>query len=586
MCFMPITSVHHNGSDRLTEMSGLIRNDIITTPITILNRSGKKLAAFLDRRSDAGIGSAMVILVPGYGRTKSSHLRLAYYLALNGFCVARYDHSNHVGDSDGNMLFTTLGQMDEDLISVIDYAETVCVAPLIGLVAESLGARVALKRVAKDERIKFFVSLIGVFDVQDTLRLIYTEDGFTEKSQGIVLGIRDIMGFQVDADRFIDDAYENEFHSLETSMIDASRLSIPSFFFVAEKDPWVSQHAIRSVMSSCPEKTSEFHLLMGIMHDLYENPGVAADTCGEIVRAAKRTVAENSNEIGTVRTPSEKIIVSRSRLEKRASSKDLKTAEERLFWAEYLERYSYIIKLQDYWNLLDLIGSKLGHWNKNERILDAGCGIGNFGAFLLVRNLYQALQLRTASLRRKPWAQYVGVDFVQSAIRQARDLHSEIYGEFAPKVEWVTHGTPLIDFSYSVLDLNVSLPFKDKHFDKIVSNLVLSYVKDPQFTLGEMYRTLREGGRIVISSLKPNADLSQIYRNYISVSRSTQEMEQARMVLSNASLIKHKEAEGFYQFFSEEQLGEFLQKAGCENITSWRSFGDQANIAVGAKPGH
>jgi len=58
------------------------------------------------------------------------------------------------------------------------------------------------------------------------------------------------------------------------------------------------------------------------------------------------------------------------------------------------------------------------------------------------------------------------------------------------------------------------------------------------------------------------------------------------MVLSNASLIKHKEAEGFYQFFSEEQLGEFLQKAGCENITSWRSFGDQANIAVGAKPGH
>ena len=391
------------------------------------------------------------------------------------------------------------------------------------------------------------------------------------------------MGFQVDADRFIDDAYQHDFHSLETSINDANRLLIPAFFFLAEKDPWVSRQAVQSVITNCCIGQTEARTLPGIMHELYENPMIAASVCAETVRIAKRAV-ERADENTFVRVPSEKGVIARTRLEKRASSKDLKTAEERLFWAEYLEKYSYIIKLQDYWNLLDSIGTRLGSWNKGERILDAGCGIGNFGAFLLVRNLYQALQLRTAAVRRRSWAQYVGVDFVPAAIWQAKGVHTEIYHEFASKVDWLTHGTPLIDFCYAVLDLNTTLPFKDEHFDKIVCNLVLSYLKDPELTLAELLRTLKAGGRIVASSIKPHADLSQIYRNYIAVSRTPEEMEQARLVLNNASLIKYKEAKGLYQFFSESQLEKLLHQAGCENIAVWRSFGDQANVVVGTKP--
>ena len=76
---------------------------------------------------------------------------------------------------------------------------------------------------------------------------------------------------------------------------------------------------------------------------------------------------------------------------------------------------------------------------------------------------------------------------------QATAVHREIYQEFASKIEWATNGPALIDFSYSIVDLDVGLPFKSQHFDKIVSNLVLSYVKDPLFTLREMWRTLKEG---------------------------------------------------------------------------------------------
>jgi SAM-dependent methyltransferase len=321
------------------------------------------------------------------------------------------------------------------------------------------------------------------------------------------------------------------------------------------------------------------------MHEVLENPIVAADTCCEIVRAAERSVERLQNsKANLIQVPENSVIVTRSRQEKRGSSKELKTEEERTFWAKYLEKYAYIVNLQDYWNLLDSLTASLGDWKRGEAILDAGCGIGNFGTFILVRYLYQALQLRSASLKRKPLAHYVGVDFVSEAIQQAKIVHAEmLLKEFKTKIGWIANSPNLIDFSYSVIDLNYPLPFKNSSFDKICCNLVLSYVKDPILTLSELFRTLKENGRIVITSLKPHADLSQIFRNYIRVSRSPEEIEQARMVLSNAGMIRHKVAEGYYRFFSDSIIEDLLRQVGCRTITVYRSFGDQANVAVGGK---
>ena len=289
--------------DRFSPRAGWVDEQIITTQISILNRSGRKISAFLDQLREVEPQNAFVVLVPGYGKTKSSHLRVAYYLALNGLRVIRYDHSNHVGDSDGSVLFTTLSQMEEDLASVIDFVQTAGTLTAVGVLAESLGARIALKRASNDNRVRFFVSLIGVFDVQETLRRIYNEDGFSEKANGNVLGFRDIMGFQVDADRFVEDAERRGFHSLESAMEDAAKLSIPTFFFVAENDPWVPREAVQAVFRMCPSGNRNIQVLPGIMHELYESPLVAAVTCCEIVRAAKRFVGGNASDAALIEFP-------------------------------------------------------------------------------------------------------------------------------------------------------------------------------------------------------------------------------------------------------------------------------------------
>src|SRR6266478_2907082 len=261
--------VDHHG-EALESQNESADRSITTTTLSFLNRSGKRIAGFLDQLVGSEPKKGLIIIVPGYGKTKIGNLRLAYYLALNGFQVIRYDHSNHVGDSEGSMLFATLSQMEEDLGSVIDFAEKER-AVTIGIIGESLGARVALKRASKDKRLRFLVSLIGIFDVQETLRTIYDEDGFVEKLNGIELGIRDVMGFQIDADRFIEDAYKHGFHSLETSLKNVTELSIPTFFFVAEKDPWVSQEAVRSVFEKSPADPKKLYIITGIMHELFEN---------------------------------------------------------------------------------------------------------------------------------------------------------------------------------------------------------------------------------------------------------------------------------------------------------------------------
>src|SRR6266487_1041684 len=175
--------VFHLG-EGIDSRTGMADKSISSEAVSFFNKSGKRIVGFSDRLTDQETKNALVIIVPGYGKTKISNLRLAYYLALNGFHVIRYDHSNHVGDSDGSMLFTTLGQMDEDLRSVIELAEKTSAGVNIGLVGESLGARVALKRASRDKRVRFFVSVLGVFDIQETLRTIYDEDGFIEKLNG------------------------------------------------------------------------------------------------------------------------------------------------------------------------------------------------------------------------------------------------------------------------------------------------------------------------------------------------------------------------------------------------------------------
>jgi len=318
------------------------------------------------------------------------------------------------------------------------------------------------------------------------------------------------------------------------------------------------------------------------MHRLYENPRVTKETLREVVKYSSHYLLDHKR-IFTLQQPNLKEIGIRIRKEKERNRFLHRVTKEgeRGFWKSYLQKYSFIINVHDYWNLLDFIYSLLVKPTSGEKILDAGCGIGNYGTFILVKLMYQLQQKYTVT-PGSPLFSCLGIDFVEEAILQAKETHGRIVAEFSQKLG-LSAETTLPRFSYCLADLESRLPFEDNTFDKICCNLVISYLENPKRAVAEMTRVLKPKGRIVVSSLKPFADLSEVYRNFIQVAETRQEIQEARKLLNNAGLVKVKEADGIYQFFSEEELADLLNEADVNEVDTYRSFANQANIAVGSK---
>ena len=144
-----------------------------------------------------------MIVLPGYGETKTEVLTESYFLAKNGLHTLRFDYSWHVGESDGDILYTTLESMKDDILSSLDYLYYRFGPEKVGVVASSLASRALLRAAREDDRIRLLLNLVSIVDLQKTLFAIYQEDYFQRAKDGLAVGKMDVLGFQVDADSFL-----------------------------------------------------------------------------------------------------------------------------------------------------------------------------------------------------------------------------------------------------------------------------------------------------------------------------------------------------------------------------------------------
>jgi ubiquinone/menaquinone biosynthesis C-methylase UbiE len=317
------------------------------------------------------------------------------------------------------------------------------------------------------------------------------------------------------------------------------------------------------------------------MHTIHENPHLAQQVLRQITSCSFKYLT-NIVDYSLIK-PQAREIGRRIRREKERNRlvHSVSKEEEREFWRSYLGKYSFVINVHDYWNLLDFIYRLLGEPKPGEKLLDAGCGLGNFGLFLLLKSFYSLHHAPMQNVPR-PRYDYVGLDFVLEGIVQALASQDAIEKKFVNNFPVLSQQRPF-SAAFCLGDLDQGLPFKSGSFDKICSNLVVSYLQNPSVALDEMVRVLKPRGRIVLTSLKPFADLSEVYRNFVEVTASKEAIGEAQKLLSNAGRIKLKEAKGIYEFFSEEALAEMLKDAGVRDIETFRSFGNQANLAIGTK---
>jgi ubiquinone/menaquinone biosynthesis C-methylase UbiE len=125
--------------------------------------------------------------------------------------------------------------------------------------------------------------------------------------------------------------------------------------------------------------------------------------------------------------------------------------------------------------------------------------------------------------------------------------------------------------------------------------LVLPYLYDPKSALREFYRILTPGGKIVLSSLKPNFDSSKSYmEEAYEIGKRTDltDVDKGRLLSSLrefsafvATLIE-LEDNGRFKFFSTHELTALMNEAGFCNIAVKESLGNPPTaIIVSAEKG-
>ncbi len=548
---------------------------IISESINLENIAGKDIIGSYDYSKTSKENKAFIVIPSSYGETKTDSLSLAYFLAANGFNVIRYDGTDHIGESDGDIFNFTLEKGKNDLISVIDFVKRQFDSDNIGVVAKSLAVRFALRAATQDRRIRFLLGICGIFNLQETLNSVYREDlvDIVLKKKYKNWKFADIFGFEVSRN-FLETAIEDNYHSLQGTKDDSKRLTIPSVFLFGEKDTWVNLDNIKEALNPRNGNEVELYILPSTLHQINENPEAALFAFKQTVVSCKKYLCKEKIGIDKVVKPHIREVARETRLEReRLKVNAITKAEERMFWQKYLTKYILVDKSEDFQEYMDFIIKLFGTIGEDEVILDAGCGPGHFGTFLLKKN-------------KKTSPLYVGIDFVYPVLQEAKSRYKSVISGIFKNLS--LDGTKILyvcgdlDNSWNS-ENNSHLCFKDNTFNKICCSFLISYIKDPLFLLRECLRILKPEGKIIVTSLKPHADISEIYRNFIERKRSKKEIQEARRLLTSAGKIKQKEKCGYYNFFREGELIKLLKEANLKNVECYKTFGNQANLVIATK---
>lgn len=154
----------------------------------------------------------------------------------------------------------------------------------------------------------------------------------------------------------------------------------------------------------------------------------------------------------------------------------------KIFWNLYALCYDVLLEFNPYKEMMEEIVNKLDLSNNQEyNILDAACGTGNLEFFLLK----EKINLNITS-----------VDYSPVMLNMAKKKLSKT------------------SIDLLLTNLDEKLPFEDNSFDRIVILNALHALPNPQKTIGEFYRILKPGGKLVIVALKNDYQLPLILKNH------------------------------------------------------------------------
>lgn len=536
-------------------------------------------------------GAPAVVIPSAWGRTKETLLPLAlsigasFQAAGESVVVVRFDGIRRRGESyrdpecsapgDENLRFT-FSQGVRDIRATLDFLERSpefrpSTSVLVTFSVASIEGRRAL---AADEkgRLGGWVSVVGSADAQSLTRVISGGvDFFGGIERGVLFGRQEIQGLLVDMDHAGRDALREGLAFLSDARRDFALTRAPITWIHGRYDAWMDLARIRDALSF-GEYSNRRLIEIPTGHQLRTSQE-ALETFLLIACECARMVS--GREIAA--TLPDPAFLEERRKNEMARLEGAAT-DLRSFWRDYVVGREggigmELVTLADpYERLMDLQIDCLS-LEPGDRVLDLGSGVGSFPLQLSAREGVGELRV-------------IEADLVHEALVRARERCR------APEAS-----NARLQLAFTRLDLDAlgpgrSIPLRDRSVDAVLLSLVLNYVSDPVALLAEIFRLLRCGGRLVLSSLKRDADISTICVDTLADLRAGRGRRalgaegERRMAgslqrfINDAARLLDYEERGLFRFWSSRELGEMLWVAGFRDVTIEPAFGEPPQAYV------
>jgi ubiquinone/menaquinone biosynthesis C-methylase UbiE len=556
------------------------------------NQEGEVLRALVDWCGNPR-GAPVAIIPPAWGKTKETLLPLAATLIETfqqvgeSLVVLRFDGIRRRGESHNDAdcaepgrenLHYTFSQGYRDILATLDFLESSREFRSTNalLVTFSVAAIEARRAIVLDagRRIRAWISGVGSPDPQSLLRVSSGGiDYFSGAERGILFGPQEVQGLTIDMDRATRDAIAEEMAFLADARRDMAKIGIPITWFFGHYDAWTELSRVADVLSF--GETRQRRIVdLPVGHQLRDSAEAMA-VFGLIAEEAARLMLRK--EIHSVLP--DKRELRRLRMREAARIARKREFEPRKFWRDYLVGRDGVGGIELLMNTSmyeEFMGTQVRELRieKGDRIGDLGCGVGALAWFL---------QTHSGGCKD---VRILGIDIVQEALNRARRRWNALGGAFEDAPEFV------------VGDLGRPLPIKTGGLDAVCASLVLNYVANPKELLGEIFRVLRPGGRLVASCVRRDADISRICVNTVAELRSGRardalgpegEGRLARALkgfINDAGKLLDLEERGVFQFWDQEEFLELARSVGFVNLAAKSAYGSppQALVLTARRP--
>jgi len=561
-----VIAQHIGSSIDLDGITG--RATIVSARRECRNARGQVIAITDDHaRHQISPNTPIVVLSPGFGCTQTDYIALSEFLALNRLRVLRYDHSNHVGQSDGDVLQTTLRSMQADLQTVVEFVHTTWPTAPLAVMAEDIAARVALKVVAQLPVVHLLLLANPVLDIQTALATEHHHDLLADYQHGLRLGSGNVWGLNINLDQFLSDIIAGRYATLATTVADLAALTVPMVILTSPSAEPSMRHSFPS-----PEQSLRALPTMPATIPIPSALTVIGRTFDTRLLASFKTlfteiarVCVSGDSLPALQEPTSRDISRQYLLESeriRIRHHVSQSTREAL-WVAHLAQLPQLGTLHHHAWLLQELYQQALPLEPGMRIFELGCGTGDFARALAMNHLYRLAH--TSRTPQRP-IHYLGIDQSVETLASADQAFTTLHRELQSTFAGVVGPTPAVTTEWIPAEWGTRIPVFNQPADRIVSHLALSFVSSPLAFLRQVIRALTPEGHLVVSCVQPHTDLAGIYREHLRMAGQDELSPSAQIFLHYLGRLHEAIRHGILHAFDREQLSDLLRHAGASPI--------------------